>query len=151
MPKLSLFSFFQARYGFVNCVFKNLFNPKTYLDLVLEMSSEEFFVKPTTNPRIRILSYERYLEETEAGLIEIIRKSELLDRYAIRREEPYPVEVEYQEDPLVFPIFLTIDVLARAHFTLPLQNQQDVHKACIAEHALRQYPFEPLHQRYFHH
>jgi len=73
------------------------------------MASEKPPIIPVTKPRIRILAYKEYLEETELGLKEILRKNELSQLYSIRRGEPFSVENEQSTDPLVVPIFLTIN------------------------------------------
>lgn len=69
----------------------------------------EFFLPPT-NPRIRILSYQDYLEEVKAALVEVLSNNDIQkERYTIRSGEPFPVNDDHGGDPLVVPLFLTID------------------------------------------
>jgi hypothetical protein len=73
------------------------------------MSSEKPPVVPVTKPRIRILSYQDYLQETESGLKEILRENKLLELSSFSRGEPFSVKDEQDSDPLVVPIFVTIE------------------------------------------
>jgi len=73
------------------------------------MVPEEFLITPSRKPRFRILVFSEYLEKTELELKEILRKNELLQFYSIEKREPFSVRYEQQFDPLVIPIFLTID------------------------------------------
>jgi len=75
------------------------------------MTSEKRLVRPANNPRIRILSYREHVEEIEEGLKEILHKNDLLNISTFRRGEPFSVEVRYQDDPVVVPVFLIINVL----------------------------------------
>jgi len=65
---------------------------------------------PRTNPRIRVLSFQNYLEEIKAGIVEVLGKNEVQkQRYDITIGEPFSVKNERNEDPLVVPLFLTIN------------------------------------------
>jgi len=76
------------------------------------MFSEKTFVAPPTNPRIRVLSYKEYVEETETGLKEILAKNEILKFSTFRHGKEFPVETHDREDPLVIPIYLSINAFA---------------------------------------
>ncbi len=69
-------------------------------------------VAPPTNPRIRVLSYKEYVEETEAELKEILAKNEILKFSTFRHGREFSIEVRGIEDPLIVPLYVNINALA---------------------------------------
>jgi hypothetical protein len=64
------------------------------------MFSEKSSVVPPTNPRIRILGYKDYVEETEEGLREILAKNGILKFSTFRHGKEFPIETgRGGEDP----------------------------------------------------
>jgi len=76
------------------------------------MFSEKPLVAPPTNPRIRVLSYKEYVEETETGLREILAKNEILKFSTFRQGREFPIETRGREDPLIIPVYVSINALA---------------------------------------
>lgn len=74
--------------------------------------SDKALVAPPTNPRIRVLSYRHYAEETEASLREILKKNEILKFSTFRRGIEFPIETQEREDPLIIPLYVSINALA---------------------------------------
>lgn len=76
------------------------------------MFSEKSSIAPPTNPRIRVLGYKEYVEETEQDLREILAKNEILKFSTFRRGREFQIETVRGEDPLIIPIYVTINALA---------------------------------------
>ncbi|RLF80099.1 hypothetical protein DRN44_07860 [Thermococci archaeon] len=76
------------------------------------MFFEKTSVVPPTNPRIRVLGYKEYMEETEERLREILAKNEVLKLSTFRHGREFPIETGRGEDPLIVPIYVTINALA---------------------------------------
>ena len=77
-----------------------------------QIFSEKPLVAPPTNPRIRVLSYKDYVEETETGLREILAKNEILKFSTFRHGREFPIETRGKEDPFIIPLYVSINVLA---------------------------------------
>lgn len=73
------------------------------------MASEKISILPRTNPRIRVLSFEEHVGEVEAGLEEVLKENELSDFSTIRHGRPFSVRGEDENDPIVVPLFISID------------------------------------------
>lgn len=76
------------------------------------MFPDKSLVTPPTNPRIRVLSYKEYIEETEASLREILAKNEILKFSTFRHGRAFPIETREREDPLIIPLYVSINALA---------------------------------------
>lgn len=53
------------------------------------MESNELGVQPSTAPRIRIVSYAQYVEETETGIREILYEHQLSSVSTFTQGEPF--------------------------------------------------------------
>jgi hypothetical protein len=73
------------------------------------MFSEKPLAAPPTDPRLRILSYREYVEETETGLKEILAKNEILKFSNFRHGKEFSIETRGLEDPLVVPLYVSIN------------------------------------------
>lgn len=89
---------------------KTLLTSTINLDPCVTMVSEKIPISPRTNPRIRVLSYEENLREVEAGLREVLQKNELSNFSTLKHGKPFSVRNEDGNDPVVVPLFISIDV-----------------------------------------
>jgi len=76
-------------------------------------------ILPYTNPRFRILSYQKYSQKIENEIEKKFLKNEeflkdvefLKDHFTFYQGKPYGVEDENNDDPIVVPYFLIVDVM----------------------------------------
>lgn len=76
------------------------------------MPYEKILVIPPTNPRIRILVYKEYVEKIEADLSDALAKNEILEFSTFRHGREYPIEIQENPDPIIVPLYVTIDAMA---------------------------------------
>ena len=76
------------------------------------MFSDKPLVTPKTNPRIRVLSYKEYVEETRATLREILAKNDILEFTTFRLGKEFHIETSEHEDPFIATLYLFIDAWA---------------------------------------